>query len=216
MEDYVVLGEDIDLELKEKIREAIMATRLASGSSGNPFVTRSVHKATSYCNRVLGRLNAPFHKRYRRDILLSLINMHDKNQAWVDSAKTYERFLEEFSSDDNYPFEEHEDSPGIPDLQASVGDIGELLRGFKRGARTIPETHIRLGKIYREIGATRMALNKFYDAINATLLFPYNDSFTKAEKKKVGILNRVRMRSQIRRCLRSQKPFCSLKILTTQ
>ena len=184
VEDYVVLGEDIDLELKEKIREAIMATRLASGGSGNPFVTRSVHKATSYCNRVLGRLNAPFHKRYRRDILLSLINMHDKNQAWVDSAKTYERFLEEFSSDDNYPFEEHEDSPGIPDLQASVGDIGELLRGFKRGAPTIPETHIRLGKIYREIGATRMALNKFYDAINATLTLPYNDSFTKAEKRK--------------------------------
>jgi len=54
VEDYVVLGEDIDLELKEKIREAIMATRLASGGSGNPFVTRSVHKAASYCNRVLG------------------------------------------------------------------------------------------------------------------------------------------------------------------
>ena len=184
IEDYVVLGEDIDLELKEKIREAIMATRLASGGSGNPFVTRSVHKATSYCNRVLGRLNAPFLKRYRRDILLSLINMHDKNQAWVDSAKTYERFLEEFSSDDNYPFEEHEDAPGIPDLQAKVGNTGELLRGFKRGAPTIPETHIRLGKIYREIGATRMALNKFYDAINATLTLPYNDSFTKAEKRK--------------------------------
>ena len=184
VEDYVVLGQDIDLELKEKIREAIMATRLASGGSGNPFVTRSVHKATSYCNRVLGRLNATFQKRYRRDILLSLINMHDKNQAWVDSAKTYERFLEEFSSDDNYPFEQHEDAPGIPDLQASVGDTGELLRGFKRGAPTIPETHIRLGKIYREIGATRMALNKFYDAINATLTLPYNDSFTKAEKRK--------------------------------
>ena len=60
IEDYVVLGEDIDLELKEKIREAIMATRLASGGSGNPFVTRSVHKATSYCNRVLGRLQRTF------------------------------------------------------------------------------------------------------------------------------------------------------------
>lgn len=184
VEDYIVLGEEIDLELKEKIREAIMATRMASGGSGNPFVTRSVHKATSYCNRVLGRLNSPFHKRYRRDILLSLINMHDKNQAWVDSAKTYERFLEEFSSNDNYPFEQHEDAPGIPDLHATVGDIGELLRGLKRGAPTIPETHIRLGKIYREIGATRMALNKFYDAINATLTLPYNESFTNAQKRK--------------------------------
>ena len=29
-----------------------------------------------------------------------------------------------------------------------------------------------------------MALNKFYDAINATLTLPYNDSFTKAEKRK--------------------------------
>jgi hypothetical protein len=183
-EDYVVLGESIDLELKEKIREAIMSTRLASGGSGNPFVTRSVHKATSYCNRVLGRLNAPFLKRYRRDILLSLINMHDKNQAWVDSAKTYERFLEEFSSDDDYPFEQHEDAPGIPGLHAKVGNASELISGFKRGAPTIPETHIRLGKIYREIGATRMALNKFYDAINATLTLPYNDAFTKAEMRK--------------------------------
>ena len=114
VEDYVVLGEDIDLELKR--RSVRRSWRLAwlQGVVGIHFVTRSVHKATSYCNRVLGRLNAPFHKRYRRDILLSLINMHDKNQAWVDSAKTYERFLEEFSSDDNYPFEEHEDSPWDP------------------------------------------------------------------------------------------------------
>ena len=184
VEDYVVLGENIDLELKEKIREAIMATRLASGGTGNPFVTRSVHKANSYCNRVLGRLNAPFLKRYRRDILLSLINMHDKNQAWVDSAKTYERFLEEFSSDDAYPFEQHEDAPGIPYLHAKVGNTSQLISGFKRGAPTISETHIRLGKIYREIGATRMALNKFYDAINATLTLPYNDAFTNAEKRK--------------------------------
>ena len=74
IDPYVVLGNQIDEELKEKIREAIMQTRMASGGSGNPYVTRSVHKATTYCNRVLGRLNAPNHKRYRRDILLSLIS----------------------------------------------------------------------------------------------------------------------------------------------
>ena len=73
LEDYTVLGESIDFELRERIREAIMETRRASGGSDNPYVTRSVFKATSYCNRVLGRLNAPHHKRYRRDVLLSLI-----------------------------------------------------------------------------------------------------------------------------------------------
>ena len=88
VEDYIVLGDEIDQEMKERIREAIMATRMASGGSGNPFVTRTVYKATSYCNRVLGRLTAPNYKRYRRDILLALINMHEKNQAWVDAAKS--------------------------------------------------------------------------------------------------------------------------------
>ena len=184
VEDYIVLGDSIDQEMKEKIREAIMATRMASGGTGNPFVTRSVYKATSFCNKVLGRLTAPNHKRYRRDILLSLINLHEKNQAWVDAAKTYERFLEEFASDDNYPFEQHEDAPGIPDLHAQVGDVSKLLEGFSRGAPTIPETHIRAGKIYRELGADRMALNKFYDAINATLTRPYNEVFTNSEKRK--------------------------------
>ncbi len=186
IDDYIVLGDTIDQEMKEKIRECIMATRMASGGTNNPFVTRSVFKATSYCNRVLGRLNAPNHKRYRRDILLSMINMHEKNQAWVDAAKNYERFLEEFASNDNYPFEQHEDAPGIPDLSAPLGSVRKLLEGFKRGAPTIPETHIRLGKIYRQLGADRMALNKFYDAINATLTLPYNESFTDAEKRKGG------------------------------
>lgn len=186
IEDYIVLGDTIDQEMKEKIRECIMATRMASGGTNNPFVTRSVFKATSYCNRVLGRLNAPNHKRYRRDILLSMINMHEKNQAWVDAAKNYERFLEEFASSDDYPYEQHEDAPGIPDLSAPLGSVRKLLEGFKRGAPTIPETHIRLGKIYRQLGADRMALNKFYDAINATLTLPYNESFTDAEKRKGG------------------------------
>ena len=161
-----------------------MATRMASGGSNNPFVTRTVYKATSYCNRVLGRLTAANHKRYRRDILLALINMHEKNQAWVDAAKSYERFIEEFASDDNYPFEQHEDAPGIPDLHAKLGDVESFLEGLKRGAPTIPETHIRAGKIYRELGADRMALNKFYDAINATLTLPYNVAFTDADKRK--------------------------------
>ena len=184
VEDYIVLGDEVDQEMKEKIREAIMATRMASGGTGNPFVTRTVFKATSYCNKVLGRLNAPNHKRYRRDILLAMINMHEKNQAWVDAAKSYERFLEEFASDDDYPFEQHEDAPGIPDLHAGLGNVQEFIQGLKRGAPTIPEAHIRTGKIYRELGADRMALNKFYDAINATLTLPYNPSFTDAEKRK--------------------------------
>ena len=184
VEDYIVLGDEIDQEMKEKIREAIMATRMASGGTGNPFVTRTVYKATSYCNRVLGRLTAPNYKRYRRDILLALMNMHEKNQAWVDAAKSYERFIEEFAADDDYPFEQHEDAPGIPHLHAKLGDVEEFLQGLKRGAPTIPETHIRTGKIYRELGADRMALNKFYDAINATLTLPYNAAFTDADKRK--------------------------------
>ncbi len=182
--EYTVLGERIDEELKIKILEAIMQTRHASGGTNQPWVTTSVFKANSYCNRVLGRLNAPHHKRYRRDILLSLIGMHERNQAWVDAAKTYERYLEEFASDDRYPFEDHEDAPGIPDLKAPLGSVTKWLEGRKRGAPTIPETHIRLGKIYRTLGAHRMALNKFYNAINATLTLPRNESFELAEKQK--------------------------------
>jgi tetratricopeptide (TPR) repeat protein len=184
IENYTVLGEGIDFELKERIREAIMETRRASGGSDNPYVTRSVFKATSYCNRVLGRLNAPHHKRYRRDVLLSLISMHERNQAWVDAAKSYERYLEEFASDDLYPFAGHEDAPGIPDLKAGLGSVEKWLEGRTRGAPTIPETHIRAGKVYRALGAHRMALNKFYDAINATLTLPQNQSFELAERKK--------------------------------
>ena len=193
VEDYIVLGNQIDEEMKEKIREAIMETRMASGGSGNPFVTRSVHKATAYCNRVLGRLNAPHHKRYRRDILLAIISMHEKNQQWVDAAKSYERFLEEFASDDRYPFEEHEDAPGIPDLYARVGgSVVKWVESKKRGAPSVPESHIRLGKIYRTLGAYRMALNKFYDAINATLTLPKSNAFELAERRKGRTLERRR------------------------
>ena len=187
---YVVLGNQIDQELKEKIKEAILQTRISSGGSDNPYVTRSVHKATAYCNRVLGRLNAPHHERYRRDILLSLISMHERNQQWVDAAKTYERFLEEFASDDDYPFEEHEDAPGIPDLYARVGSVEKWIESKKRGAPSIPETHIRLGKIYRTLGAYRMSLNKFYDAINATLTLPKSEAFELSERRKGRSLER--------------------------
>jgi len=133
VDDYMVLGEVIDHELKEDIREAILATRRASGGSNNPYVTKSVFKASSYCNRVLGRLNAPHHKRYRRDILLSLIGTHERNQAWVDAAKSYERYLEEFAADDSYPFEDHEDAPGIPDLKAQLGSVEKVARRKKEG-----------------------------------------------------------------------------------
>jgi tetratricopeptide (TPR) repeat protein len=182
--NYTVLGERIDEEMKAKILEAIMQTRQASGGTNQPWVTKSVFKANSYCNRVLGRLNAPHHKRYRRDILLSLIGMYERNQAWVDAAKTYERYLEEFASDDRYPFEDHEDAPGIPDLKASLGSVTKWLEGRERGAPTIPETHVRLGKIYRTLGAHHMALNKFYNAINATLTLPRNEAFELAERQK--------------------------------
>ena len=183
VDDFIVLGERIDQELREKIREAVMSTRMASGGSNNPFVTRTVFKAVSNCNRVLGRLNAPFHKRYRRDVLLSMIRMHERNRAWVDAIKTYERYIEEFAADDSYPFEDHEDAPGIPDLQASVGSLRKWTEGKERGAPTIPETHVRMGKIYRKLGAHRMALNKFYDAINATLTLPKNNSFELADRR---------------------------------
>ena len=195
VDEYVVLGDQIDEELKEKIREAVMETRMASGGSGNPYVTCSVHKATAYCNRVLGRLNAPHHKRYRRDLLLSMVSMHEKNQQWVDLAKTYERFLEEFAADDAYPFEEHEDAPGIPDLYARVGGAGYVQKWVEsktRGAPSIPETHVRLGKVYRMLGAYRMALNKFYDAINATLTLPKSEAFELAERQKGRTLERRR------------------------
>ena len=76
---------------------------------------------------LLGRLNGVNHKRYRRDILLSLIGMHEKNQAWVDAAKSYERYLEEFAANDLYPFEDHEDAPGIPDLKAGLGSVVKYL-----------------------------------------------------------------------------------------
>ena len=110
--------------------------------------------------------------------------MHEKNQAWVDAAKSYERYLEEFAANDLYPFEDHEDAPGIPDLKAGLGSVVKFLEGLKRGAPTIPETHIRLGKIYRALGAHRMALNKFYDAINATLTLPRNEAFEIAARRK--------------------------------
>ncbi|WP_341715272.1 tetratricopeptide repeat protein, partial [Limnobacter sp.] len=127
--------------------------------------------------------------------MLSLISMHEKNQQWVDAAKSYERFLEEFAADDSYPFEEHEDAPGIPDLYAKVGGGGSVLKWVeskKRGAPSIPETHVRLGKIYRSLGAYRMALNKFYDAINATLTLPKSEAFELAERRKGRSLERRR------------------------
>ena len=112
IQEYSILGDAIDYEMKEKIRERQLWQPVwLLVEAGNPFVTRSVYKATSYCNRILGRLNGLNHKRYRRDILLSLIGMHEKNQAWVDAAKSYERYLEEFAANDLYPFEDHEDAP---------------------------------------------------------------------------------------------------------
>ena len=52
--EYTVLGERIDEEMKAKILEAIMQTRHASGGTNQPWVTNSVFKANSYCNRDTG------------------------------------------------------------------------------------------------------------------------------------------------------------------
>ena len=57
----------------------------------------------------------------------------------MDAAKSYERFIEEFAADEKYPFEDHEDAPGIPDLRAGLGSVEKLLEGQKRGAPTIPK-----------------------------------------------------------------------------
>ena len=58
--------------------------------------------------------------------------MHERNQAWVDAAKSYERYLEEFAADDGYPIEDHEDAPGIPDLKAALGSVEKWLKEKKR------------------------------------------------------------------------------------
>ena len=68
-------------------------------------------------------------------------------------------------------------------MQAGLNSVRKWLEGAKRGAPTIPETHVRLGKIYRHLGAHRMALNKFYDAINATLTLPKNEAFELADRR---------------------------------
>ena len=50
----------------------------------------------------------------------------------MDAAKSYERFLEEFAADERYPFEDHEDAPGIPDLRAGLGSVEKLIEGQKK------------------------------------------------------------------------------------
>ena len=59
--------------------------------------------------------------------------MHERNHAWVDAAKSYERYLEEFASDDRYPFASHEDAPGIPDLKAPLGSVEKWLAKAELG-----------------------------------------------------------------------------------
>ena len=51
--------------------------------------------------------------------------IYEKNKP--DAAKNYERFLEEFASNDNYPFEQHEDAPDS-DLVAPVGSARATWR----------------------------------------------------------------------------------------
>lgn len=153
-EPYVVLdGDRLDGKLAEKIREAIQHTRMAHSGTGYPGPNASVDRAVNYCNKVLVQLGEPEHKQYRRDLLLALVKMFERCEMWVEAAKTRERCLEEFASDAKYPFENGEDMP------------------------TIAEMHIELGRIYRRIGAFRMAKNKFYDGLNATLAVPKEKAF---------------------------------------
>ena len=95
-----------------------MSTRYASGGTDNPFVTRTVLRQFQIATGYLADLRHLFTSATVG--MFSMIRMHERNRAWVDAIKTYERYMEEFAADDNYPFEEHEDAPGIPDLRASV------------------------------------------------------------------------------------------------
>lgn len=153
-EPYVVLdGDRLDKRLAEKIYEAIQQTRMAHSGTGYPGPDASVERAMSYCNKVLVQLGKPEQKQYRRDLLLALVKMFERCEMWVEAAKSRERFLEEFASDAKYPFENGED----------------ML--------SMAEMHIELGRIYRRIGAFRMAKNKFYDGLNATLSVPKEKAF---------------------------------------
>ena len=106
--------------------------------------------------------------------------MHERNRAWVNAIKTYERYMEEFAADDGYPFEEHEDAPGIPDLQASVGSCVNGLKGGTGGHPRYRKTHVRMGKIYRKLG---LYGHECCDAINATLTPPKNNAFEIADRR---------------------------------
>ena len=48
--DFIVLGEKIDEELREKIRRQLCQQGMLL-EDDNPFVTRTVFKAVSNCNR---------------------------------------------------------------------------------------------------------------------------------------------------------------------
>ncbi|MFP6901889.1 MAG: tetratricopeptide repeat protein [Opitutales bacterium] len=153
-DDYIVMdGDRIDVVLAEKIREVIMETRLAHAGTGYPEPSLSIKKAEKNCNKVLYQLRKPEHKQYRRDVLLALIGMFENSEMYVEVTKSIERFLEEFAADPKYPFENGEESP------------------------TIADTHLRLGRIYRKMGAYRLAVNKFYDALNATLVVHKKKAF---------------------------------------
>ncbi|MFP6855544.1 MAG: hypothetical protein VB980_07150, partial [Opitutales bacterium] len=152
--DYFVFdGHRIDDDLSQLIREAIQETRMSHAGTNYPSPSASIKKAESKCNKVLYRLSKPEHKQYRRDVLLALIRMFENSKMLVEAAKSTERFLEEFANDPKYPFENGEDSP------------------------TIAQMHIHLGKIYRQMGAFRLAINKFYDGLNATLIVPKTNAF---------------------------------------
>ena len=72
-----------------------MATRMASGGRTTLMSLAQSLRLHLIVTEFWEDLMEKNHKRYRRDILLSLIGMHEKNNA--DAAKCYERFQRNLS-----------------------------------------------------------------------------------------------------------------------
>ena len=119
VDDFIVLGRELIMNFVKRF-EKRLCPHMASGGSNNPFVTRTVFKAVSIVI-VFWSSKCTLSQTLSKRCPSIYDSMHERNRAWVDAIKTYERYIEEFAADDSYPFEDHEDAPGIPDLQASVG-----------------------------------------------------------------------------------------------
>ena len=94
--------------------------------------------------------------------------MHERNRAVGRcNAKTYERYIEEFAADSAYPFEDHEDAPGIPDLQAGLTSH-KMVEAQNAEPQLFQKLISDWAKFPRAPCAC-MAENKFYDANQGNL-----------------------------------------------